>query len=201
MHKLNVLIPFVMFLLAVQTAQAISMGTVVKKDLINIRNDESAKFTILLWNVEDVSYDVELQVKEAPKDWLVIIQPDKFALNSSVGEEYIKLPYTDENVKAFPVNVYVKPSNPNPGRYDILVEARAGSPKAGVSFFQERMFKLTVNVTGLQSESETGNVESNSTENFQPLADKLNNQNSNYVLFVLIFVGILVVSWSIYKYA
>lgn len=199
--KLLSLIALLAFILMIQTVEALSMGTVVKKDTASIKIGESAKFEILFWNIEDVSYNVELEVKEAPKDWLVVIQPKEFALNSSTGEEYIILPYTDKSVKAFPVNVFVKPENTEIGRHNVIIIARAGLSKEGISFFQERKFKLIVDVIGLQAQLEAGNEVSNITTELQPSTGKSVSQISfDYPFYIIIYICILVVSLIIYKY-
>lgn len=188
------------FLLAMQTVGAISMGTVVKTSTAKIEPGESARFTILFWNVEDTSYNVELDVKETPTDWMTIIQPEEFTLNSSTGREYISLPYTDKIVKVFPVDIFVKPENSTAGRYYVTIIARAGLPSQGLSFFQEREFKLTIDVAGLQPSSQAENKTNLNTDESQAL----NNKSSaipHYFFYIAVIVCILVVSLIIYKYA
>lgn len=222
--KILSIIALLSLLLTVQTAGAMSMGTVVKKDTMTITNDGLAKFTILFWNVENNSYNVELYVKELPKGWLVNIQPEEFMLNSSSGSEHVVLS-SDKTVKAFPVNVSVVPENPEPGKYQITLVARAGVNKEGMSFFQEREFRLNVNVTESKSSSVfskiiesikslTGRFLENSEESKSDVESIYTNSrlksftgmivgifHSTYFLYFAIVVCILVVSLTIYKYA
>jgi uncharacterized membrane protein len=181
------------------------MGSVVKQDTINIKNNESAKFTILFWNIENISYNVDLKVKDAPQDWFVTIQPKKFLLDSSTGDEYIILPYLDKNVRAFAVNVLAKPENVKPGRYNISIFAIAGSPTDGVSFFQTREFKLTVNVNALQFIQQNETKIANLTEETRTLtgnfAKSFPQTSVNYIFYVIVASCIFVVSFLIYKYA
>jgi uncharacterized membrane protein len=196
-----ILTVFLAFFLILQTVEAISMGTVVKKEIVSIKADESARFTILFWNVENASYSVELELKEAPKNWFVVIQPKKFVLNSSIGEESIELPYMNKSVNALPVNIFVKPENAKVGVYNVIIAARAGSPQETLSFFQLRQFKLTVNITGMYSQKEDEIKTSGISKELKILTDKLVEYTSFNILYIIISVCILVVSFIIYKYA
>ena len=180
--------------------KALSFGSVVKNDYVRIAHGESAKFTLLFWNVENTSYRVELDVKEAPEGWLIIIQPKDFLLNSSVGDEYISLPYLEKSVKASHVNVFVKPEGYEGGIYRVVIVAKAGSPEKGISFFQERAFKLTVEVIGEQAEKTTESRVQNATKELQPSNDSATETDFNFILYIIIFVCILVISSLIYKY-
>ena len=194
------LITFLMILLMLQTAEAISLGTVVKNDEIEINRGETGKFTILFWNIEDNPYEVSLNVTESPKDWIIIIQPEQFVLTSSTGSQNIILPYIDKTVKALPVDVLVKPENVE-GIYTITITAMAGMPGEGMSFFQERKFNLKVNV----SESRYIQPEITAPDNMQELQQTIKEspqeKNPSYFFYIIVFVCILVVSLLIYKYA
>ncbi|MEM7825070.1 MAG: hypothetical protein QXO27_03815 [Candidatus Aenigmatarchaeota archaeon] len=202
MKKLLSLIVILSFFLMIQTVGAISMGSVIKKDTISIKANESTKFTILFWNVEENSYKVNLEVKDAPKDWFVNIQPKEFILNSSTGKEYISLPYMDNIIKALPVEVFVKPENAHTDKYFIIIKARAGIPGKDISFFQEREFKLTVEIIDLQSQKETkSNISEITKESRHLTGGFLAQVNINYIFYIISFVSILVISLLIYKYA
>jgi len=178
------------------------MGTVVKKDTLSIKDGESAKFTILFWNVENVSYKAVLDVKESPKDWTVVIQPREFILDSSTGEEYIKLPYMEKSVRALPINVFVKPENAEAGEYHVFVNVRAGLPGETLSFFQERQFDLTINLEGSGQKQETENRTSTSVDKEKTFTGESVLQISfNYIFYLVISVCILIISIVIYKYA
>ncbi|MEM5853616.1 MAG: hypothetical protein QXG39_00715 [Candidatus Aenigmatarchaeota archaeon] len=196
MNKLS-LITTLLFFLILTEVKAMSFGTVLKKDFVTIKSNESAKFEILLWNVEEKSYQVQIEVEKAPENWFVIVQPKEFLLNSSSGDEYINLPYSEKPAKAFSVRVFVKPENAKPGDYEILIKARAGFPSEGIVFLQEREFKLRVEIEGETIENKT----SNETEKFSPLAGKLIEESSSILSYILVIICILVVSGLIYKYA
>jgi hypothetical protein len=185
------------------------MGTVVKKDTLSITSRESSKFTVLFWNIENTSYKVDLEVKEAPKDWLIIIQPKEFILNSSTGEEYISLPYINKNVKTLPVNIFVKPNDTQIGEYTVIINAKAGLPGETISFFQERDFKLTVKIIGKQSQlKNSGGQNQQKNENktlnttgrpYSVTGRSVTQIIFNYLFYFIIAVCILVISFLIYK--
>jgi hypothetical protein len=148
---LRTLIIIIFLILLSSNVYAISLGSLVKDKTGEVSKDESIKFKMLFWNVENEAYDVELSVKEAPKDWIVIISPAEFILNKSIGEEYVSLPYS-ENVKAKVVNLYVKPDKySEPGKYFVVIgaETRLENEVNGMNVVPERLFKFEVNVEGL----------------------------------------------------
>ncbi len=195
------LIAIFLFLLIIGKAKALSLGTVVKKEIAYIKIGETAKFEIIFWNVEEEPYKIELEVKEAPKDWTIFIQPKEFLLSTSTGNQHMSLPYTDKNVKAFQVNIFVKPEKiEKGGRYEITLTAKAGSPEKGISFFQERDFKLFVYLTGAQEKIEKIEPFEKNETNLQ--SGKLIEEIDLKPLFaILATILILLLSLIIYKYA
>jgi len=180
---------------------ALSMGTVVKNDFAKIAIDESAKFTVLFWNVENESYQVELYVKEAPENLVVIVEPNNFVLNSSTGKEYIKLPYKNEYIKATPVDIIVKPSSSKPGRYNISIIARSILPQNNISFSQERIFKFLVEVENplyFESSNEQEVIQNHQNQYLEQ--ENLVDTSSNYFYPIVILI-ILLISFLIYKYS
>lgn len=195
---LNVIILFLM--LFSTGTYAISMGTLVKSDLKQIAINESAKFTLLFWNVENESYRVKLGVKEAPENWIVIIDPNNFELNNSVGKEYIKLPYKDSSVKATPVDVIVKPpTSVKTGRYDVVITAVTESSYDEIGLSQERSFKLSVEIGNPTYSKESSQI---TNQNISPFIENLKKEidNPDY-FYVLIIIIILLISYLIYKYS
>jgi uncharacterized membrane protein len=189
----------ILFLLILPEAEAISFGSLLKKDFAQIKANESAKFEILFWNVEEKPYQVQLEVEEAPEDWLVMIQPKEFTLSSSTGEEYISLPYLEKPTKAFLVNVFVKPENSKAGKYQVLIRARAGLPEQSISFFQEREFKLIVEIEGEKIQK----IENKTSIEQKPLPSigKIAEQMPSTFSYIFAIISILVLSAIIYKYA
>jgi uncharacterized membrane protein len=197
MNKLSLIT--ILFLLILPEAEAISFGSLLKKDFAQIKANELAKFEILFWNVEEKPYQVQLKVEKAPEDWLVMIQPKEFTLSSSTGEEYISLPYSEKPAKAFPVNVFVKPENSKAGKYQVLIKARAGLPGEGISFFQERDFKLNIEIEGEKNQE----FENKTLIEQKPLSsiEKITEQAPSAFSYIFTIIGILVISLIIYKYA
>jgi uncharacterized membrane protein len=187
-------------------AYAISMGSAVKNDFEKITNSESAKFTLLFWNIDKESYRVRLDIREIPNDWIIIIEPNNFILNASVGEEYINLPYMNDGVKATPVEVIVKPiTSTKPGKYNITLSSRTESPSDGISFSQERLFNFIVEVenpTYFESSEEQIANQYNENESTSSLSYRLNLENNDLSYFyVMIIIIILLFSFLIYKYS
>ncbi|MEM5855421.1 MAG: hypothetical protein QXY24_03695 [Candidatus Aenigmatarchaeota archaeon] len=182
-----------------QVTEAMNFGSLVKKDFTSIEANDTTKFTILFWNTEETPYQVKLEVVEIPKGWFISLQPKEFMLSSSVGEEYVSLPYTSKPVKAFPVDVFVKPENAKPGSYQIVIKAKAGLPSRGITFFQEREFKLTVNIRGEKIQDNGIEVLEKTTT--LPLREENSGQTSSVFTYLFAIFCILVVSLLIYKYA
>jgi hypothetical protein len=188
-----------LFFILLPSVEAISLGTLVKNDFAAVKQDESAKFTILFWNVESSPYIVETKIESSPENWTVIINPERFLLDSTTGSESIFLPYQKNPVRAFPINVFVKPVSAKPGNYTLVLSAAAGYPGNTINFFQERKFKLTVEVEG-KAEAE-GSSQTSIQEPSMPTGETAQVQNYlNYVLYVVVLVCILFVSLLIYKY-
>lgn len=195
---LNIIILFLM--LFSTGTYAISMGALVKNDLKQIATNELAKFTLLFWNIENESYRVKLGVKEAPENWIVIIDPNNFELNNSVGKEYIKLPYKDNSVKATPVDVIVKPpTSVKTGRYNVVVTAMSESSPEEIGLSQERSFKLSIEIENPTYFKESSQSTNQSISSFiESLKQEINNPDYFYALIIII---ILLISYLIYKYS
>jgi hypothetical protein len=197
-HSILIAVSFLFFILP--SVNAINFGSVAKNDHMSISYNQSARFRLLFWNIENTSYKVGLEVTDMPKDWTVIIQPKEFLLNSTIGDEYVYLPYMEGYVKATSVDVFAKPDINENGRYYITIIARAGMPNAtGISTVQERQFKLTVDVTegtNIGDQAESQNTQSNES----PTHNTVSGHN-NYIPYIIIIIGIFLISFIIYKYA
>jgi len=200
------LIVILFFVIASSRVYAISMGALVKNDFAKIAVDESAKFKILFWNLEN-EYILELDVKEAPENWLVLIEPNNFALNSSVGKEQIKLPYLTESVKATPTNIIVKPPvSVEPGEYELILTAKSKLPTEGIEVSQERVFKFKVEIENplffKEAESQNNNNHARSDSSFPTAEVILERKDENFNYFYLIFILVIIlISFLIYKYS
>ena len=187
------------FFILLPSVEAISLGTLVKNDFVTVKQNESAKFTILFWNVESSPYIVETKIESSPENWVIIVNPERFLLDSTTGSESIFLPYQKNPVRAFPVNVFVKPVSAKPGNYTLVLSAVAGYPSNTINFFQERKFKLTVEVEG-KAEAE-GSSQTSIQEPSMPTGETTKVQNYlNYIIYAVALVCILFISLLIYKY-
>ncbi|MFH1473650.1 MAG: hypothetical protein ABIE55_02030 [Candidatus Aenigmatarchaeota archaeon] len=147
--KISIIILF--FILLSSEVYAISLGSIVKEDYVEISNDESVKFKMLFWNIDSESYTLKLSVKDAPENWIAIIDPDEFVLNNSIGEEYISLPYMNDNIKAKVVNLFVKPdSDSEAGIYSVVIEAgtKTSDETSGIEIVPQRLFNFQINLSG-----------------------------------------------------
>ncbi len=167
------------FILLSVNSYALNMGSVSKSKYAEISVGETAKFKMLFWNIENETYNVKLSVKEAPKDWIVIIDPKEFNLNKSIGEEYIKLPYMKENVKAKIVNLFVKPyTKSKSGKYFVTIMAEISSKeKNGIKIIPATMFKFEIVLKSFNGFKMNENVENNNTINFSRNDFKSKNEN------------------------
>jgi hypothetical protein len=208
---LSVLVVILFLILLSSEVYAINLGSIVKNKFTEISKDESAKFKMLFWNVESKSYIVKLTVKEAPKDWIVLFDPSKFVLDKTIGEEYINLPYTDENIKAKIVNVFVKPvSKARSGKYFVVVKAEtklSQNEKNGITFVPQRLFEFEVDIKGFNTteSAESINIEFSEnkvdTDNENLKVINLENENNisrTYFYLAIIFL-VLVMATIIYK--
>lgn len=195
---------------------AINLGSIAKNNFAEISNRESIKFKMLFWNIENESYTVKMSIKEAPKNWTVIIDPDEFVLNKSIGEEYIKLPYANENIKAKVVNLFVKPDeNSKPDKYFIFIKAETEikqNEENIITIVPERIFKFEIDLRGfkladsnnvIENKEKTvdfsGNVFNHKNENLKTSNSKNENQiNKEYIYYILVFM-IILISIIIYK--
>jgi uncharacterized membrane protein len=212
MVEINKILMIILFLILISSnTYAINLGSVEKNSFAEIFNGESAKFTILFWNSESESYGVKLLVKDSPKDWVVIINPDEFMLNKSIGEEYINLPYNNENVKAKVVNIFVKPdSSSKPGKYSVTIKAETDlnqNESNEISVIPERLFTFEINLKGFTTTNDrvesrekipTNKIEAgnDSLESYYLKADDKTDKKYFYLAIVSL---VIIVSIIIYK--
>lgn len=208
---LNISAIFIFLILLSSGAYAINLGSVTRNSFAEISNGESTKFTMLFWNMESESYSVRLLVKDSPKDWVVIIDPDEFMLNKSTGEEYINLPYSNENVKAKVVNIFVKPdSSSKPGKYSVTIKAETDlnqNESNELSVIPERLFTFEINLKGFTTpdnivESKvkipTDEIETKN-DSLESYYLKVDDKTDKKYFYLAIFSLVIIVSIIIYK--
>jgi hypothetical protein len=127
------------------------------------------------------------------------------------------LPYLEKPVKAYLVNVFVKPSNSIPGKYQVVIRAKAGIPQEGIAFFQERKFNLLVEIKGEEKFENTSSIKAEPSFSIGKIAERINFEarelknvvnsigeivvKSNSIFYILAILAILIISFIIYKYA
>jgi uncharacterized membrane protein len=183
---------------------AINLGSAVKNNFAEIPISESAKFTLLFWNTESETYVLKLSAVDYPEGWTIIIDPEEFLLNKSTGEEYISLPYSDENVKAKVVNVFVKPDEKsNDGRYYVVVEADAretGDAQGAITVVPIRSFRFEVELSGsTAADTNEENAAPPSEDSSQALIENETPAPSNENVFYFVLI-ILIVAFSVVLY-
>ena len=192
----------ILFLLTISTAQAASLGSIQKNDRAEIKPEETAIFTVLFYN-DNPPILVTLTEKNVPDEWIVIIQPESFILNQSLPEnppydedvEYLNTP--KGLIKTYPVRIYIKsPESVEPGEYEIFVSAIGGNPSGGLSVFQERVFKFTVNVTEKQIGNKILDITKESINKLTGMASAITEQVNIFWIFVSAVV-VIGISWLI----
>lgn len=201
------------FIIFPTIAQAMSLSTLQKKNFAEIKQGETAEFTVLFWNIEE-PIPISLKLKRAPDNWVIIIKPQEFSLNKSKigppydGDEYIGIPGIGD-VEVFPVKVSVNvPKSASLGKYETFVTVRAGEPSSGISILQERTFKFTIYVKKVPTFFETtGKTLTDALNTIaasgKEVVNKLTGMFSSFdslTISLLSIIIILIVFWVIYKY-
>ncbi len=205
----KIIIPMMLVLLTLSSAQAMDIGTVIKRNELSAKPGQIVEFTILFWNLDNRTYPIRFDLKEAPKDWEVAVKPEILYLGPSAkeGEEFISLP--QGMFSAEPVKVFVKiPASAQEGRNEIYVTSTFGEGGEGISVMQERTFKL-VAIIGRQRGK---TVFETIREGIRNLIDSLSENaeramtgmaglfaGSPTALTVLLSIIILAASWLVYK--
>jgi hypothetical protein len=194
---------FLFFILMSSSAFAINLGTVVKNKIVEISGEESEKASILFWNVDEESYNVKLSVKQSPKDWIIIIDPDYFVLNKFIGEEHISLSHTNEVIKAKVVNVFVKTDkNTISGIYPIVIRAETEvDSNGGINVVPERLIEFDVdlktNGKNIEKYDDVLNYNVPDIIQNEKIKEVFSEENKNNLVFVLLLSFIFLI--IIYK--
>jgi hypothetical protein len=206
---LNIYFLIILILLFQSTAQAISLGTTTEGSYSEVLRDETAKFTILLWNSENISYPVKIRATQVPKGLILTIDPKELMLDYSKvttfpaerGKHYVD---TKQGImKTTPINVLVKvPKNFDPGTYDVYVNIVAGKTTTGVSTFLEKNLKFTLNVITYRPRTTTSIKAGETPIGIEKITGAFSGAFSGLyaVLIVLLVIAILFVIWRIFKH-
>lgn len=212
--KINVfVIAFMLTCFSLQIiAYGISMAAFTENNHALVNRDETAEFFILFWNPENGPFPIRLKATEVPEGLVVIIKPNDFMLNSSLvtefpaekGRNYVN---TKQGLMmTTPVKVLVKvPKTIEPGSYNVVVTATAGSPSEVVSTLLEKKFKFTVNVTSLTFSENLSKTTEKLTSGLSDVGKKITGMfaaadiDPRIALLTSVVIGIFVVSWVVYK--
>jgi hypothetical protein len=190
------------FFLLIPTVQATSLGIIKKTTQTEVKPGETTIFKMLFWNTES-SMPVQLSLKKAPENWVIIIRPETFTLEKSKPEsppydteaEYLNLPIGI--VRTTPVRLYVKvPGSEEQGEYDVKIVARGGSLGEGVSVFTERTLKFTVKVTQISLEERILKLGGDAVDKLTGMATAVVEQGNILLIFVSVF-AVIGISWII----
>jgi len=190
----------------------LTMAAFTEKNSVTVKRGETAQFFIFFWNPEGEPSPIRLKPSEIPEGLVVIITSDDFMLNSSLvtkfpAEKERNYVNTEQGLMmTTPVRVLVKvPRDMELGSYDVVVTATAGSSSEAVSSLLEKKFKFTVNVTSLtffESLVQTGkDIKSGIIEAGKGITGRATEVyvNLGAVFLILLVIGILVISWAIFK--
>ena len=197
------LLSLLIFLVLVSsTAYAINIGSIVSRDSANVSVGESVKFKMLFWNSEDENYTLRLSAIDYPEDWIIIIDPNEFILNKNMGEEYIKLPYKEENIKAKVVNLFVKPDEKSlTGSYSVSIESQAITENEGtMSIIPGSIISFKINVNNIEAEEDNINDVALIENETVIVSDSAKKEDENNLsLYLVLFIIIFVFSIALYK--
>jgi hypothetical protein len=199
----EILFLLMIFMLFIPSTKA--LGTLQKKNYLEIIPGKTAEFIVLFWNSEDLPITVNLSIITKPDNWLVIVEPKDFILEKNITSSEV-VSSGNEYINALPVKVLIMPDeNVKPGIYDVMLKMTAGREEKGISFFQEKSFNFRVNVTGIEqgrfedrmfqkSENKTGSF-------FVPIQRIENIAGSKWKIafYSLILLLSLVVAWMVYR--
>ena len=220
MKKLNSSISLIICFLFLQNiALGLTLSATLENKEFQVYPGETAKFTILFWNVENSPNIIKLRIRQVSGNMSVMLEKEEFTINPSKvtsfpaekGREYMDTKYG--LMLTTPVDVLVNVSESvEPGSYNIYVTATAGKPGSGISTRLEKTFKLTVNVTEspkpeiIQTISKIVDALTDKlTETSKDLTQKITGMstaataNVNVILLFLSIISILVIAWWVYK--
>lgn len=184
------------------SANAISLGSLLKDDFREISGGEEGDFNILVWNRESEPYPLVFEVDSYPKGWNIVIEPRELSLsNSPQGDvEGMSLPGVDKVIMAKKVKVIVSVPAGEDGKHEILLRAIAGDRKSDISVLQERTFRLRVGVTEYKNENtpQIGRFFEDLSGRITGFASR-KNSTSEFVIILVAVVFIVLVIWRVYN--
>ena len=220
-RDLILIILFFVFI-SVEPVTAFNFGTLQKSTVQNITVGDTGQFEILLWNTDDVGYEVKLESVSLPKNWVVMFNPEDLYLDDTYSGiiEHLYLPRIKSTVDAAVLSVYVfVPESEKLGKHIIVLKAISGNDEdtSGFSLKQERLFFFEVNVikdlyqnrpnNGIDTKTVSVGINQNIIHQVVPLKSgqevETDVMSPSYVKSMIILFGVLsviVIAWRIYRY-
>ena len=188
-HKILALVLFLVFVL--QAAYA--YGSLATSSYAKTKVGETAIFEILFWseNQEEITFHVNSSDK-----LLVNILPNPLLLNPFRKDGEIVFGGKIHNVSK--VKVFVTPKDV--GRFDIEIFARREVPVKGITFVDERVFKFVVETETQEIQEKEGKIQESQEPVLAPHFSKTSTNNQT-IIFALLVILIIFVSFLIYRYS
>jgi hypothetical protein len=158
--KMKLGLIFITLIILSSPTYALSFGTYVKNNEINVLRGGNDNFEIIFYSRDENPIKFSLTLKAYPNGF-TITYPESFELNTGSGEEYILIENEYVKTKTIRINVDV-PSDANLGEYEILLTSSSVNPSKqpnSLGVNAEKTFLLKVNVVDqfliIQQTSET----------------------------------------------
>lgn len=215
MRKFLIISLILIFLILLENVSSISLGSLVKNNQAELNPNESAEFTLLLWNSGESPIVVKFKEKSLPNDWFVIfkskeivLEPAKPEQNPQEGFNYISTSYG--YVKATPVKIIIKTSDTTrKGIYLATITAMASEERDDIiSLIQERDFSFKINITkdGANVITETEAQNNKTTQTTEEVknyitdnATRINPFNTTILVVILIIILLVILIKIKYK--
>jgi hypothetical protein len=146
---------FFSFLLPFGTALAMNFGSAARQETATVHAFEPAIFNIIFWNSGNEAEMISLSSPNLPKGWTIQFEKNNFLINNTLGNELIQMPGGALRATSDVIQIN---SNGSAGTYHVLITAKSSINGSDMSLGQERIFNLTVIVTGNNMSSDSGEI-------------------------------------------
>lgn len=166
--KVSILIAVLLF---AGTATAVNFGSVAKDSFL-VSDGEPVTLELLFWTVDTVEQEVELRLLSYPEGWDIEL-PDNFRISNNIGNEMISM--GGNYVRATNVKINMNP-DASEGVYDIVIAARSASLDEDISFAQERIFNLIVQIGNITQEKEVKTIDTEIPQEEPEMGEEINKE-------------------------
>lgn len=175
-----------MFLL-LPLSHSLNLGSFVKNDHVEIKENETGIFEIILWS-SDKNYTIFLQEKNVPENIKVNIEPR--IIKESKDEIYIAR--EDGVIKAHKVKIFVESLNAKPGEYYFSVLAYMHRQEEKIGVIQEREFNFKVVVLSNYTDVKSYVIKTGEQER-QTKMFEIKKDHEKIIIFLAIFLTAIIV--------